>query len=471
MPSREEPSRWALIALCLGFSLVILDTTMVTVGLPTMETGLGIRGGVAQWIVDAYTLTFAALLLSGGALADRWGARRVYLGGTALFAVGSALCALATCGWMLVAARAVQGVGAAGLMPGSLSLIESSYLDARRQARAVAVWGMVGGFAAAVGPLAGGVLVASFGWRGLFWANLAVAVVTLGLSRCLLREAPTSRRRVDLVGQVILFAALAAVVAGVIELGDGGAEPEWGLLLVVAGVVLAPVFAAVERRRPEPVLELGLLRHRGMRATALVGLALNFGFYGQLFLLTGFLQQVERMSAVQTGVVISGEALGAICGSPYGGWAVNRFSHRAAMLTGLLLGAGGLLAMAAASWERAPGMTVAASFVLGFGIDTAMTAATAFMLRLAPSGRAGVASALLTTARQVGSLLGVALLGVLGDATQQSPRTFALAMLIASLSYLGAAYLARNVHVEFGREGWRTDSVTTPPPLRSQPPT
>ncbi|MFD6162521.1 MFS transporter [Nocardia sp. NPDC060256] len=433
----HEPSTWLLVALCLGFALVTFDNTIVTVGLPQLQEQLGIGAGLAPWIVDSYVLAFTALLLTGGALADRWGARRMYLNGAGLIAVGSALCAVADSGGLLIVGRALQGVGAAAVMPGSLSLLKAGYVDDRRRARAIVIWATVGSTAAVAGLVCSGVLVSAFGWRSLFWANLILALGTLILSQRCLRETRIVRNRLNLLSQGVFLAALTAFVAGVIE---WGADSAAGPVLVAVGVLLAVGFTAVERRYPAPALQLSLLRHPAARATAVVAFVVNFGFYGQLFLIAGFLQRVAGLSPLQTSLVITVEAAGAVFGATCGGWIARRSSNNTAMLTGLLVIAGGFLAMAVGVWSSALGLIVGASFFVGLGIDIAITSATADLLRVATTGHAGAASALLTMARQIGSVLGVAVLGVCGA----SATGFMRALIIAALGCIGAAYLVRH---------------------------
>ncbi|GAA3252447.1 MFS transporter [Dactylosporangium siamense] len=411
------------VAVCLSFFLVMLDSTIVTVALPS------IGGGTAtlQWVVDAYTVVFAALVLAGGSLADRFGARRAYRAGVTIFTIGSIMCAGGGSGAWLIAGRVVQGVGAAVLMPSSLALIRSTYPEPAAQARIIGLWGGLGGVAAAAGPLLGGALLSVAGWPALFLLNVPFAVLVLGVSGGLVDPPVVPGARVDVRGAVTSTCGLALLVAGCIAHRAD---------LAVAGALVLGLFVALQRRVAQrgraPMLRPDLLRHRALRATVITGFALNFGFYGQFFLVTLYLQQQRHLSPLLTGVALAVQAAGAVVGSPFGGWATHRSGPRTAMLIGLLTGAAGFVALALCAAGPLPAV-LAALFVIGFGIDTAMTAATSLTLQVAPDGHAGVASGLLNTMRQVGSALGVAVLGAIGG--------FATAVLIAAGTYLAAAVL------------------------------
>lgn len=417
------------VAVCLGFFLVMLDSTIVTVALPSIgaaggSAGAGGSTATLQWVVDAYTVVFA-----GGSLADRFGARRSYHGGMSLFALGSVLCACTTGGAWLIAGRVVQGAGAAVLLPSSLALIRSTYPEPAAQTRIIGLWGGLGGVAAAAGPLLGGALLTVAGWPALFLINVPFAVLVLCVSRGLVDPPVHPGTRVDVRGLVTSTCGLALLVGGCIA-----HHP----VPIVAGLLVLGLFVALQRHSPSPVLRPGLLKHRALRATVITGFALNFGFYGQFFLVTLYLQQQRHLSPLLTGVALAVQAAGAIVGSPAGGWATHRFGARAAMLTGLLTGAAGFVALGACITGRVPVLggwsaVLVALFVVGFGIDTAMTAATSLTLQVAPDGHAGVASGLLNTLRQVGSALGVAIIGAIGS--------FPAAMLAAAATYLAAAVL------------------------------
>jgi DHA2 family methylenomycin A resistance protein-like MFS transporter len=403
-----------LIGICLGYFMVILDATAVNVALP--DLGRELRGDVAglQWVVDAYTLVFAALLLSGGALGDRLGSRRVFLAGLGLFTVASAACAAAPTVGFLVGARVAQGIGAALLVPSSLAVLRATYADAAERARAVGVWAAVAGIAAASGPIIGGLLVTSVSWRAVFVLNVPVGAVALLLAaRCV---APDGARRgggFDPAGQVAGILALACLTFGLIEGGDAGWGSAVPLLALALSVVAFAVFLAIERRAAAPMLPLELFRSRVFSASAFVGAAINFGFYGQLFVISLYFQQVRGYSALATGLAMLPEGLFVSVASALAGRLTARVGPRVPMLIGLTTGGLGLVGLVVAGPETPYPVLIAPLAAAGFGIAVTMPAATAAIIEAAPAHHAGIAAGVLNASRQAGGTLGVAVLGTL----------------------------------------------------------
>ena len=283
-----RPQRARLLApaaVCLGFFVILLDVTIVNVALPTIQHDIG--GSVAglQWVVDSYTLALASVMLTAGSMADRRGARRVYLIGLAGFAAGSAACALAPSLGALIAARAVQGLGASALLPCSLALIVHRFPDQRERARALGVWGGMGALGFALGPVLGGALISLFGWRAIFLVNLPVCVLTGGLLARYVPESPRDPgRRTDVPGLLLGVAALAAITAAFIEAGQEGWFAPLPVMLGAAGIAATAFFLVTERRRASPMLPLGLFRSRALSAGTAVGLLFNLSLYGSLHL-------------------------------------------------------------------------------------------------------------------------------------------------------------------------------------------
>jgi MFS transporter, DHA2 family, methylenomycin A resistance protein len=432
-------SRMPLIAICLGYFMVILDATVVNVALPALGRDLG--GGVSslQWVVDGYTLVFAGLLLSAGSLGDRLGGRRVFRGGLVLFTLASAACAAAPSVAVLVIARLAQGLGAALLVPSSLALLRAAYEDPRERARAVGIWGAVAGIAAASGPVIGGLLVSASSWRAVFLLNLPVGIGALLLAH---RHVPRGGDRngagLDPAGQLAGMAALTSLTLGLIEGGNSGWTSAPALVPLAAFVPLAAVFVALEQRAPDPMLPLGLFRSRAFSSAGFVGLAINLGFYGQLFVLSLYFQHVRGWSALATGLALLPEGIFVALSSALSGRAMVRVGTRPPMLFGLTLGGAGLAALAVAGRSTSYVLLVPALVAAGFGMAFTMPAATAAIIEAAPAERAGIASGVLNASRQAGGAIGVALLGTLVGSGAFIPGLRA-AMVTAGGAFLLAA--------------------------------
>jgi MFS transporter, DHA2 family, methylenomycin A resistance protein len=433
----------ALIALCTGYVAVLLDTTVVTVALPPIARSLGSDISGMQWVQDAYSLTFAGLLMSAGSWADRLGGRRIMLYGLALFTVASVACGLATSVPMLIAARAVQGVGAALLVPSSLSLLQTVYTDPGLRARAVGIWGGVGGIAAGAGPVVGGLLVSALNWRFVFLVNLPVAAVGALLIRRYVPESPRRAGQVnDAGGQLLAVVGLAALTTALIEVGARG----WGSALVLgsfaAAAIAVPVFAWVERRAPAPLLPIRLFDGRAFSSAAVIGVLLNFGFYGQLFVLTVYFQEQRGYSPWQTGFALLPPLVLTFIACTWSGRITARRGPRAVIMSGLSLATLGLL-----GWLLCGTATPYLGLILpmaatGFGCSLTMPAATTAIMRSAPAERGGIASGVLNSARQTGSLLGVAILGTIIAGQHVSVLSLRVAMLTAAAALTTGALVA-----------------------------
>ena len=431
----------ALLVICAGYFLVILDAMVVNVALPSI--GHDLHGGVAglQWTVDAYTLSFAGLLLTGGALAERLGGRPVFAGGTALFALASAACGLAPSMGVLIAARFVQGAGAAALVPSSLVLLQAAFPTRAGRSRALGVWGSVGGIGAASGPVIGGLLVSGWSWRGVFFINLPVALAILVLAGRAIPASERGTRAVDLPGQLLSITALALLTAALVQAGRDG----WTAPAILAGFALAAVAAAAfvlaERRSRAPMLPLGLFRATEFRSGTLVGLLINLGFYGQLFVMSLYFQDIRGYSALRTGLALLPEAALLVIGSTLSGRIMARTGPRTPMLAGLLAGAAGLGGIAAAATTAPYPVLAVAMGTAGFGMSMVMPAATAAVMEAAPPDRSGIASGVINAARQAGGVLGVALLGTLVPARASFAAGLQLGVALSAGAFLLGAVL------------------------------
>lgn len=446
-PSEGPPRRGVLslplVAICLGYFMVILDTTVVTVALPALRADLDTGLSAVQWVVDGYAVMFAALLLSGGAWADRFGARRVCQVGLVSFLVASAGCAAAPGVGVLIAARFAQGVGAALAVPSSLALLRATHPDPAQRARAVGVWGGVAGVAAAAGPVLGGLLVSAATWRLVFLLNIPVGLAGILLvARCV--PAPPPRpHRLDPAGQVTGMLALAGLTAALIEGGHLG----WASPLVPTGLgvfaVATVAFLLAERRSAAPMLPAGLFASPGVTVGTAVGLLINLGFYGELFVLALYLQQVPGYPALLAGLALLPQMGAALVASPLSGRYTARVGGpRRTLLTGLAVGAAGLFALAAVGAHGPYPLLVVPLAATGFGMAFTMPAATSAVLDAAPAGRAGTASGTVNTARQVGGVIGVALLGQLAGAAGPRHAHLTVALALAGAAFLAGATLA-----------------------------
>ncbi|MFJ9908656.1 MFS transporter [Streptomyces sp. NPDC101152] len=411
-PARPSgAARAALAAAVLGFFVITFDAVVVNVALPSIrhEVGGGITG--LQWVVDGYTLMFAALLLSAGSLADRIGARRALAAGLAVFAAASAACGLAPAIGALVAARFVQGAAAAVMMPASMALIGHAYPDARSRARAVAIWAMGGAVASSSGPVLGGLLT-QLSWRWIFFINLPVAVAALLL---LARTPRSPHRRVplDWAGQATAVIAMGALTYGAIEAGSAGfTAPRVITAFALAAAALA-AFLATQARGRHPMMPLELFRSRTVSVAVVIGFAFIVGYYGLPFVISLYLQQVRGLSALATGAAFLPMMLIGAALTPFSARLAERAGTRTLAIGGLALMATGLVLLAVLP-ASTPVWEIAALMVLvGLAGPLVMPPVTAVLLNAVPAHQAGVASGVFNTSRQVGGALAVAVFGAL----------------------------------------------------------
>ena len=448
----------ALVAVCLGYFMVIVDTTVVTVALPALRAEL--RAGLSgqQWVVDSYLLMLASLLLCGGALADRAGARRVFQWGLAVFLLASVACGLAPTVGTLVFARFVQGVGAAAAVPASLALLRAAFPDAAARARAFGVWGGIAGVAAAAGPILGGVLVNTMSWRVVFLVNLPIGLAAMALTARYVPAPAPRPRRLDLPAQAAAVLGLAGLTFTLIEGGRTGPSPT----VMLGGLIFLAAtggFLAMQRRSADPVLPLGLFRNGTFAGGNAVGLLINFGFYGELFVLNLYLQQALGYSAWRAGVALLPQMGVVAAGSAVSGrFSARVGSPRPTMLIGLMVGGAGLLGLTVAAPDAGYPLLVVPLAAAGFGMSFTMPAATTAVLDAVPADRAGLAAGVLNAARQIGGVIGVAVLGGLVAATGPAVISgFRVAVSIAGAAFwlaaaVAAGTVARDLPARHGAE-------------------
>ncbi len=409
-PASAPPPVFTLAAAVLGFFIISLDVTAVNVALPAIGGDLHGRMTDLQWIVDGYTLPFAALLLSAGACSDRIGAGRAYAMGLTLFIVASAACGLAPgLGW-LIAARVAQGVAAAIMMPSALSLIRQAYTDARARMRAISVWTAGASVAIAAGPVVGGALTSGASWQLIFFVNLPLGLLVLALLTRAHRSAPR-RTPLDPAGQLIATVALAALTYAVIEAGrHSGVSPEVIVAAVVCGVGLVG-FVAVERRTAQPLLPPGFFRSRTVSACVAAGFAVNVAIYGTIFVVSLFLQNVRGLSAIDAGTVFLPMTTFLTAASLLAGPFTIRCGQRLPALVGQLSLITGLLAVFWASFDTSTVQLALSMIPLGIGGGLAAPPLTTALLNAVADERSGMAAGVFNAGRQVGGAISVAVFG------------------------------------------------------------
>jgi len=408
-PSR----RWlALVVLCVSLLVIVIDNTIVNVALPTLVRDLRADMSQLQWVVDAYTLVFAGLLLLAGTLGDRYGRRRTLLGGLAVFGAASAAAAFAAGVDQLVIARAVMGAGAAFIMPATLSLLTSVFTDARERAMAIGIWAATAGVGVALGPVVGGVLLDHFWWGAVFIVNVPIVVAAMVGAWILVPESrnPTALR-IDWTGAALSGVALVTFVWAIIEAPSQG----WTSVPVVSAFVVAALalvaFIAWERRVEEPLLDVRLFRNARFTAASLTVTVLFFALFGFLFLSTQYLQFVLGFSPSAAGLRMLPYALAMIVAAPTSSKIVARFGTKRVVTTGMLTFAGGLSVAATITTATGYGRLAIAMLLMGVGMGLAGAPATESIMGALPRDRAGIGSAVNDTTRELGGALGVAIVG------------------------------------------------------------
>ncbi|HEY3688659.1 MAG TPA: MFS transporter [Streptosporangiaceae bacterium] len=437
------PGRTALLAAtCLGQFMVLLDSTIVAAALPDMQRRLHTELTGLQWIVDAYVLLVAMLLLSGGVFADRFGRRRVFLAGVAVFTAASVLCAVApSIGW-LVAGRVVQGVGGAALSPASLALLAAAYPVPAERVKAIGLWAGFSGIGLAAGPLAGGVLVDAFGWPAIFLVNLPIGALLLPLGLRVLRESRNlNAPAIDVPGTVLSVLGVGALTYGLIEGGSLG----WGSPVILgsfaAAVVILAAFVVVEGRGPAPMLPLRLFRRRLFTVSNTAMVVVGFALMGSAFFFSQFFVYVQGSSILRAGLQTLPISFAMVIVSPYAGRLAARYGFRVVVTTGLALAGLGLLALGLVHADTGYGNVWWRLTIAGIGFALTMSPLTGAAIQAVDPREGGLASGVSSTTRQIGAVLGVAVLGAVVRTRQSGGASFA-AGLDSAFVAAGAVTLA-----------------------------
>lgn len=407
---RRIPTWLAILAASLPMFMATLDNLVMTTALPVVQADLGATVGELSWFVNAYTLTFATFMLPAATLGDRWGRRRVMIGGVMVFTLASIAAALSTSAEALIAARAVQGLGAAAIMPLSLSLLASA-VPASKRAAAIGIWGGVSGLGVALGPVIGGAVVDGVSWQAIFWLNVPVALVALPLLVVAVRESRGTWQRLDPVGTLLLGGAVFLGIWGIVHGNDDG----WGSAgvlapLVVAGLLL-PGYMLWARGRAYAVLPLRLFGARGFSVANVIGLTFTVGMFGTVFLLSQYLQVVQHYSPLEAGLRTLPWTAAPMVVAPIAGALASRTGLRSLLLVGLTLQTGSLVWFAALTESAAAYSAFVPPLAMaGIGMGLTFAPSATAVLDGLPDADFATASSANSTLREFGVALGVALL-------------------------------------------------------------
>jgi EmrB/QacA subfamily drug resistance transporter len=442
MPRRHASTAWTFAITAIALFMVALDNLVVTTALPVIRRDLGSSLQDLEWMVNAYTLTFAVLLLTGAALGDRFGRRRLFVLGLVVFTAGSAAAALAPSSGALILARAVQGIGGAIVTPLTLTIL-SSAVSPERRALALGAWGGVGGLAIAVGPLVGGAIAQGVNWHWIFWLNVPVGVVAIVLAFLRLDESRGPAGRLDLAGLGLASAGLLGLVWGVIHGNDRGWTDPQILAAFLAGTVLLVAFVAWERRATAPMLPLHMFRSRAFAAANGVSLLMYFGMFGSIFLLSQFFQVVQGLNPFEAGLrILPWTAMPAVV-APIAGVLAGRIGSRPILVPGLALMAIGLAWLAAVSSPTVAYAALVPAFVVsGIGMGMFFAPIANVVLSAVRPDEEGKASGANNAIREIGGVFGVAALASVFSAngSYTSPQAYVDGLVPAV--WVGAAIVA-----------------------------
>jgi EmrB/QacA subfamily drug resistance transporter len=411
-----QPSRrrryLILVICCMSLVIVGLDNTIVNVALPSIQKELHASVSGLQWVVDAYTLVLASLLVLAGSTADRVGRRRTFQAGLATFTAGSLLCSLApSLGWLVVF-RIVQAVGGSMLNPVAMSIIVNTFTDRAERARAIGVWGAAVGVSLALGPVVGGLLIAAVGWRGIFWVNIPIGVAAIALTALFVPESKAPRpRRLDPVGQALVIVTLAALIYGIIEgPRHGWSSPEIiGCFCLSAAALVALLL--FEPRREEPLIDLRFFRSAPFSGATLIAVSAFAALGGFLFLNTLYLQDQRGYSALHAGLLTLPLAVVTVVAAPLSGRIISHRGPRRPLLAAGVCMTAGAAMLTGLTGHTAIGWLLASYVIFGIGFGLVNAPITNTAVSGMPTSQAGVAAAIASTSRQVGQSLGVAVVG------------------------------------------------------------
>jgi EmrB/QacA subfamily drug resistance transporter len=421
----DHPNRkwWTLFAMCFALFMIMLDNTIVNVALPSIQKQLKTTPENLEWTVNAYVVVFASLILLGGKLGDRFGRKRIFMVGLVIFTVSSAACALSTTDSQLIGFRAVQGVGGALLNPLSLSILVAAF-PRPQLPQAIGIWAGISGLGLALGPLAGGFLTENFSWAAVFWVNVPIGIIALGVTWWAVQESrDPGSHSLDLPGTALITAGLGTLTWGLINTDTHSWLSAYTLSFLVAALVLVVAFVIRESRTPEPMIPLGFFRVRAFAVSSLVVMLIGLALFGVLYFLTLYLQNVKGYTPLQAGVRMLPTTIMILVVAPLGGRLLNRVGPRAMMTTGMLAASIGLFGLSRLHADSSYTAMWPYQILVGSGMALTMPSVTSTAMGAVDRARAGIASGVVNASRQVGGALGIAMLGGIGTTLSASSWT------------------------------------------------
>ncbi len=411
MIERANHKWWTLFAMCFALFMIMLDNTIVNVALPTIQRELNASPANLEWIVNGYVVTFAALILLGGKLGDRFGRKRMFMVGLVLFTVFSALCAIADSDTQLIIARCLQGTGAALMNPLSLSILVHAF-PRPQIPMAIGVWAGISGLGIAIGPVVGGVLVENFGWASVFWVNVPIGVIAIGVCLWAVVESkdPTATK-LDVVGTVLVTASLLALTFGLIKTNEHSWTSPFIVSLLGGAVILLAAWLWWEMRVTEPMVPLGFFKIRQFAAANVVAVLVGVSLFGSLYFITLYFQNIKGYSAIEAGVRSMPMTLIIMFIAPIAGRLNGKIGPRPLMTTGMLLAAGGMSGLSQLTPTSSYNHMWPFFIMLGAGISLTMPALSGAAMSAVDPAKSGIASGVLNSARQIGGAVGIAVMG------------------------------------------------------------
>jgi EmrB/QacA subfamily drug resistance transporter len=467
--------KWTFAVVSTALFMVVLDNLVVTTALPSIRADLGATIENLQWTVNAYTLTFAVLLLTGAALGDRFGRKRMFTIGVSLFTVASAAAALAPTTEALIAARAVQGAAAASVLPLTLTLLSEAF-PAGRRGLVLGLWSGLSGLAVALGPLIGGAVVDGISWHWIFWINVPIGIVLVPLAIRFLTESHGPAKHLDMPGLALGGLGLLGVVYGIVRGNEVGWASAEILGSLIAGAALVAAFVAWELRAPHPMLPMRFFRSRTFSAANGVGFIMFFGVFGSIFLLAQFLQVTQGLSPLEAGIRTLPWTAMPIVVAPVAGLLSDRIGSRPLMALGLALQAGALAWLAAVSTPDVPYSELVLPFIMaGSGMALVFAPQANAVLGAVTQAESGQASGATNAIRELGGVMGVAVLASVFSAhgSYASPQAFSDGMV--SAVWVGAAVLAAGALIALlipraaGRAADRAEAAAPAPQVAPEP--